>query len=203
MPHPSIRRNVGEALHEFARENGATHFGTLKVGLIGRARIDMHRDLLRPLGIVLREYGRDRRDLPKRATVEASDVPFLAGVVEQYDRAGSLDPHLHYFISLESGEEPRYRGFLRRRFGRDATMGAASLPAVAYEPFTRADMRPFIFPTPVSVSTPPVRRIIARRDAQPSFDLQQLSDDWEGAASYSAKQSSTPDIITHSELLSI
>ena len=203
MPYAPRRRSIGCALHEFANENGATHFGTLKIGLVGRSRIDPHRDLLRPLAVVMREYGRDRCDLPNRTKVEAAHLPFLAGVVEKYDRAGSLDPHLHYFIALEPDEEPRYRGFLRRRFGHDATVGAAGLSAVAYDPGTPAQMRAFIFPTPVEVSHSTIRRIIARRDAKPTFDLQPLRSDWERAATYSAKQSTAPDIITHLDLLEI
>ena len=203
MPTLPRRSVVADALHDFAETGGATHFGTLKLGLIGRSRIDLHRELLRPLAVVIRTYGYARSDLPKRATLEAEHLPFLVGVIERNDRAGSLDPHLHYFIRLRPNEEPLYRGFLRSRFGRDCTKGAASLPAFTHPEGTPAEMRQFLIPTAVSVLARPTRPLIKRPDATPTFDLQPLRSDWRRATSYSVKQSRTPDIITHLELLTL
>lgn len=203
MPTPHRRVALADALHDLAEANGATHFGTLKLGLIGRSRIDVHRELLKPLSVVIREYGYDRSDLPNRSTINAGHLPFLVGVAERFDRAGSLDPHLHYFIRLRSNEELRYRGFLRTRFGRDCTEGAGRLTALAHAPGTPAEMRQFLLPSEVSLLARPTRPLIKRRDATPTFDLQPLSGDWRRAATYVVKQSLTPDIITHLELLKI
>jgi hypothetical protein len=190
----------GIALHDMARDNSVTHFGTLKIGLIGRSRIDPHRDLVRPLGEVLRAYARDRNELSRRTAVRKSDLPFMVGTLELRDRAGSLDPHLHYFIRLRPNEEPRYRGFLRTRFGSDRTKGADSLPAYAYPPGTSVDWRPWIFPNPVSSEIRPARPIILRRDAAPTFDLQALSDGGLRAALYSVKQGRGSEIVSHLDL---
>lgn len=199
-----LRRNaVADALHDFAETNGVTHFGTLKLGLIGRSRIDVHRELLKPLAVVLQTYGYDRSDLPNRSALKADHLPFLVGVVERFDRAGSIDPHLHYFIRLRPDEEPLYRGFLRSRFGRDCTEGAGGLIALGHPAGTPAEMRQFLRPTDVSILARPARPLIKRRDATPTFDLQPLSSDWRRAANYVVKQSLTPDFITHLELLKI
>ena len=191
------RRRLGDGLHDLASANGATHFGTLKIGLIGRSRIDIHRELIRPLREVTREYARLRFDLPRRAKLDASHFPFMVGVIEKRDRAGSFDPHLHYFIRLETDEEPLYRGFLRSRFGRDCTKGAVALPAHVHLPETPASMRPYVFPIEVPVHVRPTRPLIFRRDATPTFDLQPLESDWRRATAYIVKQSLSPDIITH------
>ncbi|MDQ8027170.1 MAG: hypothetical protein REJ23_00470 [Brevundimonas sp.] len=203
MPATHRRADVANALYDLAETNGVTHFGTLKLGLIGRSRIDVHRELLKPLAVVIREYGYDRSDLPNRSTLEAGHLPFLVGVAERFDRAGSLDPHLHYFIRLRPNEEPRYRGFLRMRFGRDCTAGAGRMTALAHAPGTPAGMRQFLLAPEVSLLARATRPLIKRRDATPTFDLQPLSSDWRRAATYVVKQSLTPDIITHLELLKI
>ncbi|CAN7415806.1 hypothetical protein [Brevundimonas sp. LjRoot202] len=155
------------------------------------------------MAVVLREYGYDRSDLPHRSTLEADHLPFLVGVAERYDRAGSLDPHLHYFVRLRPDEEPRYRGFLRSRFGRDCSDGAGGLKALTHPAGIPAQMRQFLLPTEVSLLARPIRPLIRRRDATPTFDLQPLSSDWRRAATYIVKQSITPDIITHLELLKL
>lgn len=196
----SERKKRGIALHHIAKENGATHFGTLKIGLIGRPRIDIDRELLRPLGEVLRAYARDRNTLPNRATVKRTDLPFIIGTAERYDRAGSLDPHLHYFIRLRTDEEPRYRGFLRSRFGRDCTRSAASLSAYAHPSGTSADWKDLLLPHAVGAEDRPVRPIITRRDAAPTFDLQWLHDDGFRAATYSMKQGRGSEIVSHLDL---
>ena len=203
MLAPHRRSALADALYDLAEANGVTHFGTLKLGLIGRSRIDTHRDLLRPLAVVIRTYGRDRSDLPKRSPLKVEHLPFLVGVAERYDRAGSLDPHLHYFIRLRADEEPRYRGFLRSRFGQDRTRGADSLIALAHPPGEPAHIRPFVFPSEIAVSDRPIRPLIMRRDATPSFDLQPLRTDWRRAAAYSVKQSLTPIIISHLDFLTL
>ena len=203
MPTTHRRAAVADALHDLAEANGVTHFGTLKLGLIGRSRIDVHRELLKPCAVVIREYGYDRSDLPNRSTLEAGHLPFLVGVAERFDRAGSLDPHLHYFIRLRSNEEPRYRGFLRSRFGRDCTDGACRLTALTHAAGTPAGMRELVLPTEVSLLARPTRPLIKRRDATPTFDLQPLSSGWRRATNYVVKQSLSPDIITHLELLKI
>lgn len=203
MPSKYRRAAIADALYDLAETNGVTHFGTLKLGLVGRSTIDLHRELLKPLAVVLREYGYDRSDLPHRSTLEADHLPFLVGVAERYDRAGSLDPHLHYFVRLRPDEEPRYRGFLRSRFGRDCSDGAGGLKALTHPAGIPAQMRQFLLPTEVSLLARPIRPLIRRRDATPTFDLQPLSSDWRRAATYIVKQSITPDIITHLELLKL
>lgn len=203
MPSTYRRAAIAEALYDLAETNGVTHFGTLKLGLVGRSKIDVHRELLKPLAVVLRTYGYDRSHLPNRSVLKADHLPFLVGVAERYDRAGSLDPHLHYFVRLRHDEEPRYRGFLRSRFGRDCTERAGGLKALTYPAGLPAEMRQFLFPTEVSILARPTRPLIRRRDATPTFDLQPLSSDWRRAAHYVVKQSITPDIITHLELLNL
>lgn len=202
MPSPHRSSEFADALYDLAESNGVTHFGTLKLGLIGRSKIDLHRELLRPLAVVFRTYGRDRSELSKRSRPTADHLPFLVGVVERYDRAGSLDPHLHYFIRLRLGEEPHYRGFLRARFGRDHTKGAEGLAALTHPPGTPARMR-FFRPDSVCALSRPGRPLITRPDATPTFDLQPLRGDWRRAISYSIKQSSTSEIISHLDLLKI
>ncbi|CAN5213126.1 hypothetical protein BH10PSE2_BH10PSE2_11890 [soil metagenome] len=196
----SDRELRGIALHDIATENGVTHFGTLKIGLLGRSRIDINRELIRPLGEVVRAYARDRNNLSKRTAVKKSDLPFIVGTVELRDKAGSLDPHLHYFVRLRPDEEPRYRGFLRTRFGRDCTKGAEALPALAHPPGTSADWRPWLLPYAIPADGRPIHPIILRRDAEPTFDLQQLYDDGLRAATYSAKQGSGSEIVSHLDL---
>jgi hypothetical protein len=203
LPLHHRRSAIADALHDLAEANGVTHFGTLKLGLVGRSRLDVHRELLKPLAVVLRTYGYDRSDLPNRSILNVEHLPFLVGVVERFDRAGSLDPHLHYFVRLRPDEEPRYRGFLRSRFGRDCTEGAGRLTALTHPAGTPAEMRQFLLPTEISILARPSRPIITRRDASPTFDLQPLSSDWRRAADYVVKQTLTPDIITHLELLKI
>lgn len=193
----SQRKKFAHALLQLAQDNEVTHWGTLKIGLIGRSRIDTDRELLKPLGEVVRAYSRVRNNLPNRARVEKHHLPFMVGTVEQYDRAGSLDPHLHYFIRLRKDEEPRYRGFLRSRFGRDCTDGAASLPAYAHPPETSADWSPWLYPEIVLSDGRPSRPIIKRLDARPTFDLQALYDDGFRAANYAVKQGKASDIVSH------
>ena len=200
MPTTS-RTRLSEALHDLASTNGVTHFGTLKIGLIGRSRIDIHRDLIRPLREVVRAYGYVRCDLPRRAKLEKSHLPYLIGVIEKRDRSGSYDPHLHYFIRLKHDEEPLYRGFLRSRYGRDCTKGAVALPAHIHLPNTPASMRPYLFPVEVPAFARPTRPLIQRRDATPTFDLQPLTSDWRRATAYIVKQSLSPDIISHLDFL--
>ncbi|RZI99632.1 MAG: hypothetical protein EON90_10815 [Brevundimonas sp.] len=203
MPALHSRFAIANALHQLAEANGVTHFGTLKIGLLGRSSIDVHRELLRPLAVVVRAYARYRSDVCKRAMLRADHLPFIVGVAERFDRAGSVDPHLHYFVRLEHDEEPFYRGFLRSRFGRDDTDQAGLLPAFTHPPGTQARMREFLIPTEVSSTARPPRPLIKRRDAAPTFDLQPLSTDWRRATNYVVKQSLSPEIITHLDLLEI
>lgn len=191
----------GIVIAEYAMENGCNHFLTLKPGLIGRSKIDEQRDCLNPISVVFREYARYRNALPRRAVLELSHFPFFVGAIEKRDRFGNLDPHLHCYIALEEGEEPFLRGFLRDRFGRDATRDGEALDAFVYVPGC-SEHSPRVFgPKRVNIEDKPTRRIILRSDAKPSFDLQALGDDVCGLGRYIMKKYDTLDVVTHGQML--
>lgn len=191
----------GDIITKYALENKATHFLTLKMGMICRAYVDTRRHVVSPISVVFREYARCRNALPKRVRVELEHLPFLVGAIERTDRFGNLDPHLHAFISLEDGEEPYLRGFLRDRFGRDCTGDAATLDAFVHIPNDEM-FSPRVFgPKRIGVTDRPSRRIILRNDVDPSFDLQKLGENPEYVGRYIMKKSDTVDVITHNHLV--
>jgi hypothetical protein len=199
-----------DAIYAFAKANAVTHFATLKVGLIGRHDINITRDLLEPISVLMKEFARDRCMIPRRAPLRPEHFPFLCGVVEQFDYRGARDPHFHFFMKLDPGEEPRCRGLFRQRWGKDATKGGERLPALAFPAGTEADMKSIMLPeiVPYTPGTPP-RTVVKRgksgperHTVRPSFDLQLLQADWQGAARYMVKQPCT-DLIVHTHLLDL
>lgn len=196
-----LRSAYADLLNNTAEEYGATHWGVMKIGYLGRPRISVDRDLIKPLSVVFREYARDRCDLPKRERPKLEHMAPLVGVVELYDRTGNHDPHFNYFIALRPGEEPRYRGFLRLRFGRDATRDAETLEAISCPAGVGHVGRFFECHHPVPNYARAPRPMIHRGGVEPSFDLQPLRSDWRRAGTYSVKQYTTDQILTHKDLL--
>ncbi|MFC0634342.1 hypothetical protein [Brevundimonas balnearis] len=200
-PARSLRAAYAALIEDVAEEQGATHWGVLKIGYLGWPHVDVERDLLKPLRVLFRQYGYVRSGLRKRASLAAEHLAPVVGAVELYDKAGNHDPHLNYFITLGPDEEPRWRGFLRERFGRDATHGADVLEAVVCPAGTDWRLRPFLPLEPIANRPRAPRPIIHRGAVEPSFDLQRLRSDWRRAASYSVKQASTDTILTHNDFL--
>jgi hypothetical protein len=197
-----LRGAYAELLINQAEDRNATNWGVLKIGYLGRPGVCLQRDLIKPLGILMRAYAQDRHDLPKRRRPSLMDMPPLVGAVEPYDKAGNFDPHLNFFITLKPDEEPRFRGFLRLRFGRDATKGADRLRATAYAPGTDRRWRHLDCEEQVPNLKLAPRPVLQRGMVEPSFDLQTLRSDWKRAAEYSVKQSATDTIVTEADLFS-
>ncbi len=195
------KEQVGRALADFAAENNATHFLTLKPGLHGLRSFDMDRELRPIIGAWLREFGRIRNNLPHRLKVRAEHLPFVVGVPERWNGSGNIDPHFHCMIALRDGEEALLRGHARLRWGADMTAGADDLPAGMPAKGDPASVREFLVPQQVS-SRPDHRRWLLKGERySPSFDLQAMTSARDRVGIYMTKQISDPNIWTHPELL--
>lgn len=190
-------RAIGRSLVKWARDSGATHLLTVQPSFHADGCPNANELILKPTGLLLSDYARQREDLPRRARVREEHLNWCAGILEARDRFGNPLPHLHLMIALAEGEEPFLRGFLRRRLGRDRTPGAAGL--IALKPGEGVGLARGL-PKPVSDEVPVDRRLVWRWGSDANFDLRPLNDDCDRLGPYLIKQAGDPDIINHLDL---
>jgi len=191
---------IRSGIIKFAAEHNATHFISLKPGLHCETRFDPDRELAPFIGKWLERYARRGRGLPNRVQPTHLDLPFMLLVPEMTGRAGASDPHCHGFASLEEGEEPLFRGFLREAWGVDMTVDAARLAAELPEKGMSREQRSFLPNLPVPVATNPSGWVVKGARFSPTFDLQPITD-LNKLASYITKKTTNPNIWITSTLL--
>lgn len=202
MNHEKLKRYRAD-LTEFAIESGVTHFCTLKPGLRGATRYDVEHELRPIVGALVKEFGRLRSSLPRRAPVGIEDLPFIIGFPERFDRFRNLDPHFHCLIRLDEratyDEVALFRGLARLRWGEDKSPEAGLQKAIYPARSSRFDFGYLAFEE-VPVDAPHSKRIIKDRRFRPTFDLKEINNH-AGIVSYITKQHHDLEFWSHLELL--
>lgn len=106
---------------EFARTFSVTHALTVQPGYVNPPGLDPERYLAPLLGRLFETYARYGRGQSRKQYAKGPDAPPALFIPESYGKGSSFCPHVHGQIALREGEEPVFRGFLRKFFGVDKT----------------------------------------------------------------------------------